>query len=81
MRVNAYRVLAGRPSFNQWLRRQMLIWEGDIKIDVGEMCCIEEVFQTAVVGHLNLNNILKLGESNCSTHQLELVKFHTGHIS
>ena len=59
----------------------MLIWEGDIKIDVGEMCCIEEVFQTAVVGHLNLNNILKLGESNCSTHLLELVKFHTGHIS
>jgi len=44
VRVNAYRVLAGRPSFNQWLRRQMLSWEGDIKIDVGEMCSIEEVF-------------------------------------
>jgi hypothetical protein len=55
---------------NQWLK------EKDIKMDVGEMCCIEEVFQTAVVGHLNLNNILKLGECNCSTHLLELVKFY-----
>lgn len=54
----------------------MLSWEGDIKMDVGEMCCVEEVYQTATVGHLNLNNILKLGESNCFLHLLELVKFH-----
>jgi hypothetical protein len=40
------------------------------------MCCIGEVFQTAVVGHVNLNNILKLEESNCSAHLLELVEFH-----
>jgi hypothetical protein len=55
----------------------VLSWEGDIKMDVGEMCCAEEVFQTATVVHLNLNNILKLDESNLLPYPpVRIVKFH-----